>query len=78
MTISSVALSSMLYNVKDPINQQRLLQLPLLNDEIYQNFEESLLGGYSVTNSQYAHFNNGLNLEEERVVSHGFFIDGKH
>ena len=60
ITLASQALSSALYNCKDPDVPGRRIFLPFLNAEVYHKFEKALVGGYSVNSCFYSYFNSGF------------------
>ena len=65
LTISSLALSSMLYNCRSPENRHRQLFLPFLTQEVYEFFEAGLCGGFSTNQAFWALFNGGyFSLED--------------
>ena len=84
ITLSSMALSSSLLNSKDPKRPHRTVFLPFLEEETYQKFDESLVGGFSVNQAFYSFFNNGfldsdfnnpLLSKHFRSIMTGFFVD---
>ena len=60
ITLASQALSSALYNCNDPQNPAQKIFLPFLSSEIYQKFEQALIGGYSVNSAYFSYFNAGF------------------
>ena len=89
VTLASAALSSMTLNVKDPKQKHRTIFLPFLTEEIFDKYEMSLLGGYSVNSAHFAYWNSGYldkedpkntkcdyhNSEDYETVSSGLYLD---
>ena len=82
MTGSSYAIQACLLNCSDPELPYKKLFLPFLPEEIYQEFEKSLLGGYSTTQAFYVNFNHGRvslfkgDSDQNSMVSWAGFHDG--
>ena len=64
ITLASQALSSALYNCKDPDSPGKRIFLPFLHAEVYHKFERTLIGGYSVNSCYFSYFNSGF-LEQD-------------
>ena len=79
ITLSSCALSSAMLNSHDPKRPHKPLFLPFLSQEVYEKFQNCLLGGYSVNSCFYSHFNFGFNANEQQVkeelISSGYYVD---
>ena len=74
ISAASFSLNSFLLNGRDPKNANKPIKLHLLNSEISQIYAKSLLGGYSVSSSNYAFFT-GLdvkdslkNMEQRQII----------
>lgn len=67
MTLASQALSSALYNCNSPESPEQKVFLPFLSSEIYEKFEQALIGGYSVNSAYFSYFNAGFTEEDGRL-----------
>ena len=69
LTISSLALSSMLANCTSPTNTRRSILIPFQSERIYNVFQKALIGGFSSNQCFYADFNLGLCPPELKQAS---------
>ena len=68
LTSASFALDCALYNSKSPPSYQKPLEIEVLNEQVYREYEKSLIGGFSLTNCNYNHFR-GLEIGPSTEVS---------
>ena len=67
ITLASQALTSALYNCNDPKYPTQKIFLPFLSSEIYQKFEQALIGGYSVNAAYFSYFNMGFTEKDNSL-----------
>ena len=67
LTLSSCALASVFLNSRDPKDARKPLFLPFLSGDVYEKFQQCLVGGYSVNSCFYSHFNYGFHSDEESL-----------
>ena len=77
ITLASTAISSMTLNVKDPKQKHRTIFLPFLSKEVFEKYEMSLLGGYSVNSAFFAYWNSGYLDREDPKNIKGDFHDSE-
>ena len=70
VTLSGLALDSMLANCTSPANSHKSIFIPFLSERVYNLFKKGLIGGFASNQCYYADFNFGLCPPELRGVSH--------
>ena len=78
LTSASYALDVALFNSTTPPLYKRPLQIPILDESIYDLYSKSLIGGFSFTNANHCFFRS-LEIEDGEVdidhIRQFFFID---
>ena len=72
-TAASLAMSSFLFNTRDPRNKNQRIQLDFIPPECENLFSQSLIGGFVSNNAMYRFFSNSLHAD--RKFSTGHYID---